>query len=141
MSKELVAVVTREAEKETQRAGGFSQVADHSRLKWTAFVLTPTVMLVALPFAIWPGICFALLARQALADVEVPHSVTLVTVSQEYWPIGEKIKLYIRVTRDCHENMEGTLFVTPQGQRTDRYSLTFCAQAELPPGSQAELGN
>src|SRR5260370_41736072 len=113
MSKELVAVVTREAEKETQRAGGFSQVADHSRLKWTAFVLMPIVLLVALPFAIWPGICFALLTRQALSDVEVPHSVTLVSLSQEYWPIGEKIKLCFRVTGDWNENMEGILWVTP----------------------------
>src|SRR6516162_10060214 len=88
VSRELVAVVTREAEKETLLVGGFTQVADHSRLKWTAFVLSPIVLMVALPFAIWPGICFALLARQALSDVEVPHSVSLVSLSPEYWPIG-----------------------------------------------------
>jgi hypothetical protein len=131
MSRELVAVVTREAEKETQRLGGFTQVADHSRLRWAAFVLTPIVLLVALPFAIWPGLCFALLVRQALSDVEVPHSVTLVSLSQEYWPIGEKIKLYFRVTGDWNENMEGTLWVTPQGQPTDRYPLTFSAEDEI----------
>src|SRR5438132_14139005 len=38
MSPELVAVVTREAESQTARVGGFAQVADHGRLKWTACV-------------------------------------------------------------------------------------------------------
>ncbi len=54
-------------------------------------------MLVALPFAVWPSLAFALLARQALLPIDVPHSVHLASASKEVWPIGDTIKIYYRV--------------------------------------------
>jgi hypothetical protein len=138
MSKELVAVVTREAEKQTQRVGGFAQVADHSRLKWTCLVLPPLVILMAAPFAIWPGVCFALLARQALLDVDIPHSVDLVSASPLVWPIGEEIPIQYRVTGAYSQDMIGTLYVTPEGQPTDKYELKYVSEA--PDGDGAIFG-
>src|SRR5262249_8275384 len=58
MSRELVAMVTREAEKLTQRVGGFTQVADHRRIIWTGLTLVPVFFLFVAPFLIWPGVCF-----------------------------------------------------------------------------------
>src|SRR5262245_28811279 len=43
MSKELVAIVTGEAEKLTAKVGGFAKVADHGRLKWAAGVMAPVL--------------------------------------------------------------------------------------------------
>ncbi len=127
MSKELVRVVTSEAEKQAQRVGGFAQVADHSRLLWTAGVLIPVLFVFALPFLIWPGVCFALLVRQLLplSDTDVPHSVTLVSASDEFWPIGEEILIKIRVEGEWQEDMEGTVSVRPEGQPRDIYPLTY----------------
>jgi hypothetical protein len=128
MSKELVAVVTREAEKQAQHVGGFAQVADHSRLKWTALVLTPILLAIALPLALWPNLCFALLARQGLLDVEVPHSVKMKSASKEFWPIGEDIKIYYRVTGEYNRDMIGSVYVEPEGQAGDSYPLEFLTE-------------
>ena len=130
MSRELVGVVTREAEVQAQRVGGFAQVADHSRLKWTALVLTPLALLVALPFILWPEVSFALLQRQAMQDVDMPHSVTLESAAPEYWPIGEDIPIQYHVRGAYDKDMIGTLFVTPEGQPTDRYELKYLSPAQ-----------
>ncbi|HZZ80490.1 MAG TPA: hypothetical protein VFE62_18445, partial [Gemmataceae bacterium] len=88
MSKELVAVMTHEAMDESNNVD-FPAVADHARLKWSLLVTLPVFLLVLIPFAIRPEVCFALLARQALLPVEVPHSVELTSSSVEVWPMGE----------------------------------------------------
>jgi hypothetical protein len=124
MSKELVGIVTREAEKRAARVG-FASVADHRRLKWSAFVLAPVVLLTLLPLAVWPNVSFALLARQGLLDVEIPHSVYLESVSAEVWPMNESIKLRFRVTGEWNEDMVGRVRVTPIGQPADTYDLVF----------------
>lgn len=124
MSAELVSVVTKEAEKEAQRVG-FAQVADHRRLKWSMFALVPVLLVVAVPVGIWPGVAFALLARQALLPIDVPHSVELESVSPEVWPIGDTIPLRYRVKGKFNADLIGSVWVTPEGQTTDRYDLTF----------------
>jgi len=127
MSKELVGVVTREAEK--RAAGvGFASVADHRRLKWAVFVLTPIVLLVLIPLAVWPGVSFALLARQTLAEVEIPRSVYLESISAEVWPMNESIKIRYRITGEWAEDMVGKVRVTPIGESSDAYDLVFMKQ-------------
>ena len=124
MSAELVKVVTREAESRANKVR-FAQVADHRRLKWCLGVLAPLVLLAALPFLLWPELTFALLQRQALIPVEIPHSVYLESISPKVWPIGETIPIRYRVTGEFDEDMVGELSVTPLDQRTDHYPLEF----------------
>lgn len=126
MSTELVGVVTREAEKQAQRVG-FAQVADHSRLKWSALVLAPVLLIAAVPVLIWPQTVFALLSRQALPhlEIDIPHSVTLESASQEVAPIGDTILIRYRVKGKYTADMIGTVSVTPQGAPTALYDLVF----------------
>jgi hypothetical protein len=124
MSIELVKVVTLEAEKEARKAG-FAQLADHRRLRWSFGVLLPTALLAALPYALWPDMSWALLQRQVLMPVEIPHSVYLTSVSNRVSPIGDDIEIYYRVSGAFDEDMIGSLSVTPAGQRTDRYPISY----------------
>jgi hypothetical protein len=124
MSLELVKVVTLEAEKETRKVG-FARLVDHRRLKCSLGLLIPVALLAALPFALWTEMSWALLQRQALIPVEIPHSVYLVSVSQQVSPIGDDIEIYYRVTGAFDEDMLGTLSVTPTSQRSDRYPLSY----------------
>ncbi len=127
MSPELVAVVTREAEKESKRLS-FASLADHGRLTWAAIVAVPALLLIAIPFAVWPRLSAALLARQALLDIEVPHSVELQNASKPVWPIGDTISIQYRAKGKWTEDMEGVVTVTPLGGRPDRYPLKFIKQ-------------
>lgn len=129
MSQELVGVVTREAEREAQQHG-FARTADHSRLRWSAGLVGPILLVVALPFLIFPNVSFTLLARQALLDIEIPRSVHLESFSPEVWPIGESIPIFYRVTGKYNQDMVGSVYVTPVGQSTDRYPLGFMKEDE-----------
>lgn len=124
MSPELVEVVTREAEKQAQRVG-FAQVADHRRLLLSVLVLAPVLCCVGLPVGIWPQLTLTLIARQSLAPIDVPHSVELTNASATVWPIGDEILIRYRVTGEFAEDMIGRVTVTPAGQNSDRYDLTF----------------
>jgi hypothetical protein len=124
MSKELITVVTREAD-QLAKKNSFSRVADHSRLKWTGWLLAPVVIVTALPFLLWPEICFALLSRQALQDVDIPHSVQLESISQPYWPIDDEIEIRYLVTGEFHSEMIGTVYVAKQDLATESYPLKF----------------
>ncbi len=147
MSKELVALVTREAEKEAQRVG-FAQVADHRRLGWGAGVIAPVLVVFALPFLIFPNVSLALLARQALEDVDIPHLVQLRSVSTEIWLQGEPVPIRFRVSGRFDEDMVGRLTVTPEGEAKDRFDLVFIRKegdeaifgADVPPTRGASAG-
>ncbi len=129
MSRELVGIVTKEAERQAQRVS-FAQVADHSRLQWSALVLGPVLLIAALPLVIWPGTVFALLARQTLLDVDVPHSVTLVSSSPDVWPIGDTLPIRYVVTGNYDRNMVGTVVVTPQGAPAAEHELRFIEERD-----------
>ena len=124
MSVESITVVTREAEQEARRLA-FRKIADHARLKWAILVLTPVLLLAAAPFLLWPELSFALFRRLAFESVEIPHSVSLASISPKAWLIGETIPIRYRVTGEFDDEMKGKLFVTPEGQPTDTYELTF----------------
>jgi hypothetical protein len=111
MSKELIGIMTKEAEKQAGKMN-FAQYADHGRLKKAAFVLIPVLMIAALPVVLSPGVSFRLLARQALLDVELPRSVHLANASKEVWAIGETIPVRIDATGEVNPKMVGRLYVT-----------------------------
>src|SRR5207302_7067738 len=98
MSPELIAAVTGEAEQQTA-ALDFRRIADHQRLGWSALVAAPLALGTAVIFACWPATVQALLARQWLAERDIPRSLHLESVSPELvWPSGEDVLLRFRAT-------------------------------------------
>jgi hypothetical protein len=144
MSVELIAVVTREAERQSQQVR-FARLADHRRLAWGAALVLPALLLVVLPFLLWHDIAHALLERQALRDVEVPRSIYLNDKTAEIWPSGDKVTLRYQVTGpDLGDQLAGTVTVTPHGQPSDRFPLAYVKaapsggafyEAEVPPST------
>lgn len=129
MSRELVALMTQEAEQESARHP-FAATADHARLGGSAKLLVPVVLVCVMPFLIFPGVSFALLARQALLDRDIPRSVYLESASKEVWPMGETIPIFYRVTGKYDADMIGTVYVSSSTGPTDRYPLEFVLEDE-----------
>ncbi len=146
MSRELIAVMTRETEKEAQRHR-FASLADHGRLGWGVGVLVPMLLVFALPFLFAPHVSAILLGRQGLMDWEIPRSVQLENASDKVSPMGETITLRYRVRGQYDADMIGMVYVTQEGHAaTDRYQLEFESEdadgaifaAEVP-GASANL--
>ena len=110
MSRELVGVVTREAETQASRMS-FASVADHDRLKRSAFVLGPALFVALIPTLLWPSLIFTLLARQALVPIDVPHSVTLENQSKSHWALGDDVEIRFLVNGNFTVDMIGTLTI------------------------------
>jgi hypothetical protein len=141
MSHELIAVVTREAEKHVGSVN-FPRVADHRRLGWGLAILAPAVLIAIVPLLLAPELSMALLARQALQDIEVPRLVRLESTTDTVLPVGEKFQVVYRVTGPVDEQTIGDLVVAPEGQQRESYPLTFLKRigddkalfkADLPP--------
>ena len=115
----------RHAMKRSSCARRLRQRCRSSTLEMGRLVLAPIVLLMVIPLAVSPGVSFALLARQTLADVEIPRSVYLQSVSAEVWPMNESIKIRYRVTGEWTDVMIGTVRVTPLGERGDAYPLVY----------------
>jgi hypothetical protein len=129
MSPELISVVTAEAEQRAARLR-FTQVADHRRLRWSAYVAIPVLLIGGLAFALWPQTVSALLARQLLADQEIPRSVYLASFDPDVWyrPAGEEVILRFRATGPAAaEAEEGVVRITPEGQEAEYYPLRLVA--------------
>ncbi|MCI0680863.1 MAG: hypothetical protein L0Y71_02065 [Gemmataceae bacterium] len=127
MSQELIAVVTREAEAQTTDID-FAALADHGRLRRAVQILAPALVVVVLAVALAPNLIGILVARQLLADVDIPHSVAIEPFKlDDVRPAGEKLTLQFRVrsAEELDPGWVGGVFVTPQGQPRDRYPLEF----------------
>lgn len=126
MSPELISVVMQEAEQRSA-ALDFAQVADRRRLRRAAQFLAPLLIVAALPWLFFPKLAAVLVARQFQADIDIPHSVLLEPVhAEQVRPAGEPLTLWFRVTTDeVDPDWIGDVFVTPEGQARDRYSLEF----------------
>lgn len=140
MSHELIAVVTREAETQSTSLD-FAAVADHRRLRRAAQVLLPAVALATLVIVLSPSLLGVLLARQFLADWEIPHSVMIESLKlDQVRPAGEKVTLQFRVrSAELDPSWLGNVFVTPQGQPRDRYPLEFVRREDDHAIFQAEI--
>jgi hypothetical protein len=124
MSAELIGKVTREAERQSA-AIAFERVADHRRLRWSAVLAGPIVLAALITIVLWPGVMWSLFLRQGLQDVPIPHSVTLTTMTEEVWPLGERKPLRFKVIGSDLEEAQGEVVVRPDGLPSDRYPLTF----------------
>ena len=124
MSEELIVVVTREAEK-LAGAIHFPAIADHRRLGWALAVLTPVLLIAAMPVLIWPELSLALLQRQALLDVDVPRRVHLESDTPTVLPINEKFQIVYKVTGPIESDTIGQLTVSPEGESREHYELKY----------------
>jgi hypothetical protein len=132
MSDQLIALVTREAEKLSGTVT-FTRVADHRRLGWGLAVLAPVVLIAIVPILLWPELSLTLLQRQALADVDVPRLVRLESVTAEVLPVGERFQILYKVHGPADANTVGEVVVNAEGQPRDRQELTFLKS--LPEGA------
>jgi hypothetical protein len=96
MSPEMLAAMTREAEKQA-RPMNFAAVADHSRFKRGALVFFPVAILALGLFLIDPETGLALVRRQLLENVDIPRAVSVAAVGPAIWPSGEDVLLRFAV--------------------------------------------
>jgi hypothetical protein len=120
MSEELVKIVTREAEKESNRFS-FAQIADHARFGFSTALAGSVLLVFLLPIAAFSNVSFILLARQALLDYEIPRTVHLESASVMYWPVGDDIPIRFRVTGEFNPDMVGSVYLSPGG----RFDIEF----------------
>lgn len=126
MSPTMIAALTREAEVLAERMR-FEDLADRRRLQWSLGLLTPFALVFLALFVLWPQVVVALIARQFLAEREIPRSVTLEDVSRPVWPRGEEVTLAFRATGlGVTEELTGEVRITPdEGRLGERYPLTY----------------
>lgn len=129
MSRELIGEVTREAERQTERID-FAGLADHRRLKWSLLAAGPVVLLGLVLLALWPQLSLALLARQFLADREIPRSITLASLTPEVLPSGEKVKLRFKASGKDVDKAAGYVTVRPDDSFADQYPLVLGTMKE-----------
>jgi hypothetical protein len=130
MSPALIAAVTRQAEERAATAD-FARVADARRLKWTAQLLAPPALAVALLYFLWPDIAQALIARQFLDDRPIPRSLAIENQSaHQVWPAGEEGVLRFRVRGAFTDDLRGEVRLDGPDGESERHELIFDSQDE-----------
>ncbi|MCI0376806.1 MAG: hypothetical protein L0215_04320 [Gemmataceae bacterium] len=123
MSPELVQVVTKEAVARAEQID-FAKVADPRWLRRGLAFAGPALAFAALAFLLWPSVVGTLVARQFLADVDIPRNVAIAPVdSAAVWPSGEKGQLRFRVAGQDLDRYAGEVVVRPDGGAADRFPL------------------
>ncbi len=129
MSKELIAAVTQETERQT-KGMSFAAVADHRRLSWSAGVTAPVVLAAAALLVLLPEIVQALVARQLLMDVDIPRRYSLVSQTRKVWPAGEEVTLKFLVKGpELGPDVAGNATISPEGQGGEDYPLVYDSPA------------
>jgi hypothetical protein len=125
MSPEMIAAVTCQAEAQTATTN-FAQVADSRRVRWSAQLLAPVVVLAALLCVLWPDTVQALLARQFLNDQAIPRSLAIESVfPRQVWPSGEEGILRFRVHGAFAEHLRGEVRIEATEGGAERHELVF----------------
>ncbi len=124
MSPELIAMVAAEAETRASQVL-FARLADHRRLKWSLLLGVPLLAAAVGVFLAWPATVRALLARQMLADIEIPRSVHLIALNNEQIvPSGTEVVLRFHASGRVDRNMQGEVRIDPDGEPAAHYPLT-----------------
>jgi len=90
--------VTREAEERAATLDA-AALADHRRLKRTFRLTTLLVALAGVAWVYEGDLVGALLARQGLADAEIPREFSLKNWTPAFWPSGEPVIVSFQVNR------------------------------------------
>lgn len=117
MSPEMIGVVTHEAE-DAARSFDFDELIDHRRL-WNAAGLASLAALFA--GATWLAgseTIRVLLARQALSELEIPRTTSIVNTTKAVWPAGEPAMVTLEVRESAPVHLRCDVTVTgASGQR------------------------
>jgi hypothetical protein len=128
MSLALIGHLTKETEEQVAKLN-CAGLADHRRLAWAGKLALVVLLLVGGVFVFARETASILLARQFLADREIPRSVELENVSPGYWPSGEEVVLTFRVKRlkgqDLKRGVDGWLSVDPDDAPRESYPLVY----------------
>jgi len=144
MSPELLAAMTREAEDQA-RVIDFPTMADHARLRRSAWVFVPAALLALGLFLLDTDTALALVRRQLLFDIDIPRAVAVAAIGAEVWPSGEEVELEFAVCGPgVTAGRSGSVRVRADDDRSFSVPLTFEAAtgadsatyvAKVPPGS------
>jgi hypothetical protein len=131
MSADLIQAATRQAE-DRARAGDFTTKVVRNRWRKNAdsyLVVGCAVALFSLLAA--PDTVAALVARQFMADRDVPRSVRLASeTAHRVCPSGEEVVLRFRVTApDAGASWQGEVEARPDGRDSESYPLVFKEKA------------
>ena len=128
MSAQLIENLTKEAEEISQRHR-FAQLADTSRLKWSAgLLLWPLGVLAFCVLFFKLPLFLILLQRQLLADIEVPRKHRLVNRTPHVFPAGDVVIVEYEVIGpiDEKENTDfGYVRIYPEGKNSEDYPVEF----------------
>ncbi|MGL6075082.1 MAG: hypothetical protein ACRC8S_13060 [Fimbriiglobus sp.] len=143
MSRELIADVTREAEKLAKQPD-FPTLADVTQLKRALYLIIPVMIFGGGWFAIAPKLTGTLVLRQVLLPIDIARSVQLENQTAELWPNGEAVNVRIKVTGNVPDDTLGVLKVFPDDQPTETFELKLAERTsdteaiyfvQLPPAS------
>src|SRR5262249_27887875 len=113
MSPVLIAAVTRQAEEHAATVT-FGKLADHSRLERATKLVMVAGSILGVMLLLWYPTIAALVARQFLADREIPRSVALVSDTRKVWPAGEDVTLRFVVNAShVSSDMQGEVRIDP----------------------------
>jgi hypothetical protein len=137
MSPALIAAVTRQAEEMADRLD-FAGKVDLGRLKKGAGLVGAVAAVALIFFLASPETTPVLLARQFLADRDIPRSVSLEAENaRRVWPRGEEVVLRFRAkSARALESMSGRVRLYPDDRPSEDYPLVFDAgafTAAIPP--------
>jgi hypothetical protein len=124
MSSDLIAAVTRQAERDSQGVN-LTDVCDNSRLKKAACVAIPALAIVAFLFLIAPDTCAALASRLMGNNVAIPRSVSLEPEGRDVWVAGEEGTLRVLASQAAGEKSSGYALITPEIGPSFRVRLTY----------------
>ena len=120
MSRELVGVVTAEAEQQVQRVP-FTRAADHTRLKRSAMVAGPALLVgLGALLAFWP-VSYVLLGRMFFSGEDIDRRVAVENATKEVWAVGDTVTITVKAT-GLRPGEEGYLLVR-QGLSFSKYDL------------------
>ena len=126
MSPALIAAATAQAE-EMAAKRSFASLADHSRMERVCQMLFG-IILVAAPLLIFAfDLVAVLVARQFLADRDIPRSVSIAAVANhQVAPAGEEVELQFLVRGPgLGSDTEGEVKIEPKGAPAETYPLVF----------------
>jgi hypothetical protein len=140
MSQEMIATVTREAEDRAAEVA-FADLSDGRRWKWGLALVVPIVILAITCLVAAPHVTLVLVARQFLADREIPRNVALRGVSPVIWPSGEEVELQFEVVTERNRaELVGEVRIDPVSRAAEIYPLAWNSargsfMAKIPPGA------
>jgi hypothetical protein len=121
MSGDLIAAVTQQAENVAETVD-LDTVCEKSRYRWSATLLTPILLVMAV-MAVWqPATVLALLSRMFMGNDEIPRAVQFERFEDAIWPANEENTLRLSVT-GASESAVGWVTIYPVVGRSFRVSL------------------